>query len=215
MVLFIDGSMFYPLFDVTTLDEPKHCHVPNSKYCPDVAPSQADQGGREQFGQAMVVPKMSKLQPHLASLFAALIATANLHQAFAQNDISGFAHVGNDGSMEIGGDLIHLYGIYVPPTDQTCYTFIRPMPCGTRAALALEFKISGDFVHCTERFRQTDGSITASCRAGDDDLSEFMLQRGWAVALPDAPFQYVAMERIAREKGIGIWGIPVDVIRRR
>jgi endonuclease YncB( thermonuclease family) len=163
----------------------------------------------------MVVAKMSKSQLRLARLFAALVATASLNQAFGQTEITGFAHVGGDGSMEVDGDLIRLYGIYVPPTDQTCYTFIRPMPCGTRASLALEFKISGDFVHCTERFRHSDGSIAASCRVGDEDLSEFMLQRGWAVALPDAPFQYAAMERVAQAKGIGIWGIPVDTIRRR
>jgi len=46
-------------------------------------------------------------------------------------------------------------------------------------------------------------------------LSEWMLQSGWAVALPDAPFEYSAMESIARSRGIGIWGIPVDVIRHK
>jgi len=46
-------------------------------------------------------------------------------------------------------------------------------------------------------------------------MSAWMLKRGWAVALPDAPFEYSAVEKIARSKGIGIWGIPVDVIRRR
>jgi endonuclease YncB( thermonuclease family) len=40
-----------------------------------------------------------------------------------------------------------------------------------------------------------------------------MLRQGWAVALPDAPFEYAAMEKIARTKGIGIWGIPIDTIQ--
>lgn len=151
--------------------------------------------------------------PLIAALFASLIAIAQ--QAFAQPaEISSFASVRADGSLQVSGYLVRLYGIYIPPTDQTCYTFIRPPPCGTRAALALDFKIAGDFVHCIERAQNPDGSITASCSVGGEDLSEWMLQRGWAVALPDAPFPYVAMERIARAKGIGIWGIPVEVLRK-
>lgn len=146
----------------------------------------------------------------LPSLLAALLALP----ALAAPDISSFAFVQEDGSLKVAGSLVRLYGIYIPPTDQTCYSFVRPMPCGTRASLALEFQIGGDFVHCTERVANADGSITASCRANDQDLSEWMLQKGWAVALPDAPFQYAAMEKIARAKGIGVWGIPLDAVRR-
>jgi endonuclease YncB( thermonuclease family) len=133
----------------------------------------------------------------------------------AQSEISSFAFVQQDGSMRVSGTLMRLYGIYIPPTGETCYTFIDPPPCGTRAALALEFKVSGDFVRCLPRSANPDGSLNASCRSGNEDLSEWMLQRGWAVALPDAPFEYVAMERIAQSRGIGIWGNPVDVYRYR
>lgn len=140
----------------------------------------------------------------------ALTATTPLPDALAQQEISSFAFVHEDASMTVDGQLIRLYGIYVPPTDHTCTTFIRPMPCGTRASLALEFKVSGDFVRCLPRTRNADSSINASCRAGNDDLSEWMLQRGWAVALPDAPFHYAALEKIARSKGIGVWGIAID-----
>ncbi|MGH8830206.1 MAG: thermonuclease family protein [Polaromonas sp.] len=148
-------------------------------------------------------------------LFAALVGIAAAPWAAADTEISSFAFVQQDGSLKVSGYLIRLYGIYIPPTEQSCYTFIRPMPCGTRASLALEFKISGDFVHCLPRATNPDGSITAICRAGDVDLSAWMLQRGWAVALPDAPFEYIALERIAQSRGIGVWGIPIDRIRPR
>jgi len=144
----------------------------------------------------------------------ALSTTMATHWAMADTEISGFAFVQEDSSLKIGGTLVHLYGIYIPPTDQTCYTFIRPIPCGTRASLALDFKISGDFVHCMPHYVNPDGSVIASCSSGNEDLSEWMLQRGWAVALPDAPFEYAAMESIARARGIGVWGIPVEVIPR-
>jgi endonuclease YncB( thermonuclease family) len=128
----------------------------------------------------------------------------------AQNEISSFAFVQDDASLKVDGYLIHLYGIYVPPTGHTCYSFIRPSPCGSRAALALDFRISGDFVHCLPHASNPDGSLVASCSAGNEDLSEWMLRHGWAVALPDAPFPYQAQEKIARSQGIGIWGIPVE-----
>ncbi|HJW56409.1 MAG TPA: thermonuclease family protein [Burkholderiaceae bacterium] len=147
------------------------------------------------------------------TLLAVWLGAAVIQTAFAE-DISSFAFVQPDGSLQVAGNIVHLYGIYIPPTEQTCYSFIRPMPCGTRASLALEFQISGDFVHCSKRSANPDGSIIASCRANGQDLSEWMLQKGWAIALPDAPFQYAAMEKIARAKGVGVWGIPVDAIGR-
>lgn len=146
---------------------------------------------------------------------ALLIAFAFLAPGAAHAEISSFAFVRDDGVLQMGNYLVRLYGIYIPPTDSTCYPFLRPVPCGSRAALALSFKIEGDFVHCIERAVNPDGSVTASCSVNDQDLSEWMLQKGWAVALPDAPFAYEAMERIAHSRGVGIWGIPIDNFRRR
>ena len=151
----------------------------------------------------------------LSVLFAALAVLAAVPAALAQSEISSFAFVQEDGSMRISGSVVRLYGIYIPPTDQSCYTFIRPVPCGTRASLALDFKISGNFVHCLPRATNQDGSVTASCTVDKEDLSAWMLQKGWAVALPDAPFEYQTLEKIAQSRGIGIWGIPIDTIRRR
>jgi endonuclease YncB( thermonuclease family) len=151
----------------------------------------------------------------LFATLTVLAALASLPWAAAQSEVSGITFVQEDGSMRISGSLVRLYGIYIPPTGQTCSTFIRPMPCGTRASLALDFRISGAFVHCLPRASNPDGSITASCTVDQEDLSAWMLQRGWAVALPDAPFEYRTLEKIAQSRGIGIWGIPVETQRRR
>ena len=159
--------------------------------------------------------QMRKILFAILAILAVWATLASLPRAEAQSEISSFANVQEDGSMRISGSLVRLYGIYIPPTDQTCNTFIRPVPCGTRASLALDFKISGAFVHCLPRATHPDGSITASCTVDREDLSAWMLQRGWAVALPDAPFEYRTLEKIAQSRGIGIWGIPVDTLRRR
>jgi endonuclease YncB( thermonuclease family) len=141
-----------------------------------------------------------------------LCAAANRR---ANAEISSYAFVQPDATLRVSGETIRLYGIFVPPTDQTCRTFERPVECGTRASLALDFHIAVEFVHCEEKVRHPDASLTALCRVRGEDLSAWMLQQGWAVALPDAPFEYAALEKIARARGLGVWGFPVDVLRRR
>ena len=116
--------------------------------------------------------------------------------------------------MRLSGEIVRLYGVYIPPTGQTCYEFTRPMQCGSRASLALDFKIGAEFVRCKVLTKNQDGSVTGFCTARGEDLSAFMLQRGWAVALPDAPFEYAALEKIAQSRGLGVWGIPIDRPRR-
>jgi endonuclease YncB( thermonuclease family) len=131
----------------------------------------------------------------------------------AAADISSYAFVERDATLRIDGRTIRLYGIHIPLTANSCRTDVRPIRCATRAALALEFKIAG-FVRCEPTARHDDGTLTALCRADGDDLSAYLLRRGLALALPDAPFEYVALERIARQHNVGVWGFAVDRLPR-
>lgn len=131
-------------------------------------------------------------------------------QTVGAEEISGYAFVQDDGSLRVSGRTIRLFGIHIPSTAQTCRRFERPAVCAPQATLALDFKIGTDFVHCTPQSRNDDGSITALCRAGGHDLSAYLLERGWALALPDAPFEYAALEKIASHKGMGVWGFSVE-----
>lgn len=155
-----------------------------------------------------------KQRARLAIALIALFALACPHPAVADPEFSSYAFVQDDGSMRVGGELVRLYGIYIPPTGQTCYEFTRPLQCGSRASLALDFKIGAEFVRCRTQTRNADGSVTAFCTARGEDLAAFMLQSGWALALPDAPFEYTALEKIARSRGVGVWGIALDQPRR-
>ena len=92
---------------------------------------------------------------------------------------------------------------------------MRPVRCASRAVLALEFKIQG-FVYCVESSRNADGSLNARCFVNrghfdeGEDLGAYLIEQGWAVATPDAPFEYRTLERIARHHDRGIWGRSVD-----
>ncbi|QBQ55393.1 thermonuclease family protein [Nitrosococcus wardiae] len=160
--------------------------------------------------------KAPKIAAH--SLFTLLVIFGFPAATIAVADITGYALVQDDGSLKVGRRTIHLYGIYIPQTPVTCRSFLQPRRCAPRAALALDFKIQG-FVHCKEREIYQDGSINAVCHADYTsvsmgiDLAAYLLEQGWAVALPDAPFEYHVLEKIARHKGFGIWGFSEMIIR--
>lgn len=135
-------------------------------------------------------------------------------------EVSSSAIVNEDGSLRISGKTIHLYGIHIPRTSRTCTSNRLPSVCGSRASVALDFKIDG-FVRCKIMEELENGSVVGWCRvnasrfAEGDDLSAYLLEKGWAVALPDAPFEYQTLEKIAQSRHFGIWGIPVDRIVER
>ena len=130
-------------------------------------------------------------------------------------DISSYAFIQDDGTLRVKGRTIRLFGIHIPTTSRTCQTSQNPPNCGQRAATALRFKKGANFVHCEPQWHNDDGTITAICRVKGEDLSAYLLERGWAVALPDAPFEYITIERIARSRGLGVWGFPVQRGLRR
>ena len=145
----------------------------------------------------------------LLFMLGALTLSRSVHAA----DLEGYVFVNDDASLRLRGKTVHLYGIYVPPTDDSCRSFQRPVVCAPRAALALEFNIGSHFVGCDIQAKNPDGSLVGLCRADEQDLSAQLLQQGWAVARPDAPFEYHTLEKLARSRGIGIWGLPIDRLR--
>jgi len=148
----------------------------------------------------------------VAVLLVAATATAR--------EFSSYAKVDEDGSLRVGTRKVHLHGIYIPDTGQHCQTLFSPRVCGSRATLALNFKIQG-FVHCREKSRNRDRSINATCYvkrtrfSEGEDLGAYLIQQGWAMARPEAPFEYHALEKIARQQSAGIWGFTIDGVQRK
>ena len=145
----------------------------------------------------------------LAMVFAVSVAVVPLP---ASADIESYAIVHDDASLEVRGRTIHLFGIHIPRGDRACRGSIRPARCAPEAALALDFRIQS-FVRCEVVSRNRDRSLNARCfvkatgsvTEPDEDLSAYLLRRGLALALPGAPFEYQALERIARAQGRGVW----------
>ncbi|HYN39877.1 MAG TPA: hypothetical protein VES39_11565 [Rhodospirillales bacterium] len=133
----------------------------------------------------------------------------------AAADFRSYAVVQEDASLLIQNKLVRLYGIYIPQKGEFCNVNPRPPFCGTRAAAALDFKIQG-FVTCREMGTYSDGSISAVCwtkRSSfneGEDLGAYLISAGLALAGPDAPFEYRALERVAQTTNQGVWGFQAD-----
>jgi endonuclease YncB( thermonuclease family) len=134
--------------------------------------------------------------------------------------LHSYAIINPDATMIVRNRLVRLYGIFIPEDDQLCGRTLRPVYCGNRAAVALNFKVR-QFVRCDVVETYDDGSVGAYCAVGagrfDDgeDLGAYLISNGLALAAPGAPFQYQALERIAAVNGRGVWGFQVDAITRR
>lgn len=120
--------------------------------------------------------------------------------------MDGLAHVQDDGSLRIAGRTIRLFGIYIPQGDRSCRTVIQPVRCAPKAVLVLEGKVRG-FVRC-EIVRPGEGICSVRGDDGLDsreDLGGFLLEEGFALARPDAPSPYPALERLAQAQERGLW----------
>jgi len=130
--------------------------------------------------------------------------------AGANKRLRSYAFVNDDASLTLDGNRVHLAGIFVPRTRASCIDQART-DCRTRAAAALLFRVNG-FVECQILGTQSDGSLTGTCyvdRSRFDegtDLGAYLIERGWAMAGRFAPFEYVALERLAENQGMGMWG---------
>jgi endonuclease YncB( thermonuclease family) len=154
------------------------------------------------------------------ALAFALLSQHLVDSRAAPNEIVGHAIVRDDATLLIKNRVIHLFGIYIPPTNRECRKWENPVRCSSRAGLSLDFRVSG-FIRCYPKYENADGSLTAVCYVDrttfdtGEDLAAYLIQQGWALATPDAPFEYSALERIAENQGLGVWGFQVDAFSRR
>lgn len=148
---------------------------------------------------------------------AALLMLAMTQSAWAA--FESYAIVQDDASLRIRNQTVHLFGVFIPGGENQCRTLIRPARCGlNRAAVALDFKIQG-FVRCDPQALRADGSIEAVCVINassfspGEDLAAYLIEQGLAIARPDAPFEYQALQEIAKANRQGFWGFQADSFR--
>ena len=123
----------------------------------------------------------------------------------AAASISGTASVIDGDTIEIHGKRIRLHGIDAPESKQTCTAAGESWRCGQQAALALSEKIGRRPVTCDDRKRGKYGRTIAVCSVGGENLNEWLVSEGWALAYRAYSSDYVVAEDRARVAGKGLW----------
>ncbi len=101
-----------------------------------------------------------------SALLALVIATSLAPASPARAAPARLAFVQDDGTLKVGGRIVRLFGIHIPPTNRVCRSFTNPVHCAARAVLALDLRVDR-FVRCEPLGRNRDRSVTALCRIRD------------------------------------------------
>jgi endonuclease YncB( thermonuclease family) len=120
--------------------------------------------------------------------------------------IGGHARVVDGDTIVVNGTRIRLEGIDAPEAGQTCGR--QPSgdwPCGTEATVALARQIEGKPVRCEPLGADRYGRTLGVCFLGREDVNAWMVREGHAWAFARYSRRYVAEERQAQVRGLGIW----------
>lgn len=107
-------------------------------------------------------------------------------------------------TLEVGGEIVRLYGIDAPELAQFCRNGSKRYRCGYEAALKLKKLIGSLAVDCqpTPVDMNDTGMI---CSVGLVDLSEAMLRNGLAEASGASLTMYRRAQHEAKQSKLGIW----------
>lgn len=122
------------------------------------------------------------------------------------DSLTGLPRISDGDTIRIGQTRIRFYGIDAPEkaqrcTDGTGQTYL----CGAKARQALASRINSHEVHCQRRNTDRYGRTVAVCRLNGEDLNDWMVRQGWAVAYRQYGSDYISAEDDAREHHRGIW----------
>lgn len=137
------------------------------------------------------------------ALVSAIVLVAATH-AWA-DDLQGRASVIDGDTIEIHGERIRLEGIDSPEGGQLCQRNGKPWICGHDAALALADRIGSRPILCRGSDRDRYHRLLATCFQAGENLNEWMVREGWAVAYRHYSSAYVVAEDDARGARRGLW----------
>ena len=128
-------------------------------------------------------------------VFAAVLSTT-----------TGTASVIDADTLEIRGERIRLVGVDAPESGQKCMSpdkkFVR---CGTTSANALDKWIDRKPVTCEIEGKDRYGRSLGQCKVRGQNMQEWLVANGYAVAYRSYSTAYVPAELKARKAKAGMW----------
>jgi len=135
-------------------------------------------------------------------------------------ELSGNAEtIPESGVIELQGKELSLNGVQIISQNTTCKDSKGQWNCGKSAWEALKIKLDSGPVHCTliSDLQNTERTPEqANCLLKKENLSIWLVSRGWALTSKETEEFLSSQENLARENNEGIWRdgfIPPDLWR--
>jgi endonuclease YncB( thermonuclease family) len=136
----------------------------------------------------------------------ALKGTDRLPKDTDARSVSGMARVIDGDTIEINRKRIRLHGIDAPEQKQKCLDASQSeYPCGEYATNALRTKVQSARVSCNVNGVDRYKRLIAVCYIGSENINNWLVRRGWAIAYKRYSKDYVSTERKARIERNGVW----------
>ncbi|MDR6754938.1 hypothetical protein J2Y48_000211 [Mycoplana sp. BE70] len=108
------------------------------------------------------------------------------------------------GRFSIGGKILELDRIVPVPVNRQCTDASgEGWPCGRMARTAFANLVRGRTIDCEVPSAEWSGTAIARCTLAGKDLSQWLVENGWAEAHPDSPL--AANAETARQAGLGLF----------
>lgn len=121
-------------------------------------------------------------------------------------DVSGVPKIREGDNVLIGKTRIRLAGIDAPGPDQLCLnTKGDRWTCGIAARDALALHTASKSWTCHVQRVDKAGRSIAKCEVDGEDVGQWMVKNGWALAAPQTSHAYDADEKAARSAKLGLW----------
>ena len=109
--------------------------------------------------------------------------------------------IASAGIVIAGGQRIRLAGVDAPTFAERCGEGAAAWPCGRMGRAALRRFVRGRAIECEIPAGGEEVPDPALCRVAGEDLSEWLVENGWATNVG----AYAAAEGAAREERLGLW----------
>lgn len=121
-------------------------------------------------------------------------------------DVTGVPKIRDANQVTIGNVRIRLAGSDAPGLDQLCLNANgERWNCGIAAHDALVARTSDKTWTCRTQRTDRFGRAVAKCEADGEDVAQWLVKSGWALAYVRYSRMYDADEKTAREAQVGLW----------
>lgn len=152
----------------------------------------------------------ARLAHKVVEAVAAFILVAQPLPVLAGEVIQGVPRVADGDTLQIQDKRIRLFGFDAPEKAQLCKNAQgKDYSCGQESGDALQQLIGSSSVRCEVRNTDQYGRNVSSCSVltnkGPQDIGNYMVSNGYAVAYRQYGQDYVPMEESAHKAHKGIW----------